>query len=81
MAARVGVKTRKARKEREAASEAASLPVRVGSPPRDRLLSGRILHKGQELGRGRSRVLPNQMVEVGVRYLFGVVRGSGQEGL
>jgi hypothetical protein len=47
MAARVGVETRKARKEREAESEAASLPVRVGSPPMGRSLSGRILHKGR----------------------------------
>jgi hypothetical protein len=47
MAARVGVETRKARKEREVASEAASLPVRVGSAPRGRSLSGRILHKGR----------------------------------
>jgi hypothetical protein len=47
MAARVGVETRKARKEREAASEAASLPVKVGSPPRGRSLSGRILIKGR----------------------------------
>jgi hypothetical protein len=49
MAARVGVKTRKAKIEREAASEAASLPVRVGSRPRGRSLSGRILHKGRAL--------------------------------
>jgi hypothetical protein len=47
MAARVRVETRKARKEREAASEGASLLVKVGSPPRGGVLSGRILHKGR----------------------------------
>jgi hypothetical protein len=41
------VETRKARKEREAASEAASVPVKVGSSPRGRSLSGRILIKGR----------------------------------
>jgi hypothetical protein len=47
MAARVGVETRKARKEREAAREAASLPVRVGSPPRGRSPFGNYLVKGR----------------------------------
>ena len=47
MAARVGVETEKQEKEREAASEAASLPVKVGSPPSGRSLSGRILIKGR----------------------------------
>jgi hypothetical protein len=61
MAARVGVEARKARKEWEAASEAASLPVREAL----RLGAGRCLAESfiraepQELGRGRSRVLPN----------------------
>jgi hypothetical protein len=32
----------------------------------------------QELGKDWSRVLPDQLIEVGVRYLLGAVRGFGQ---